>query len=318
VRLHRLIAILLLIESRGRMKAKELADALETSVRSIYRDIDVLAEAGIPIVTTTGPSGGIYLMEGYTINLKELHGEDVINLYLTGIGIYSGGQTESGLKLKNALLKLEKTLPATYQTDIRKARMRFYFDDTPWWTERVIVPCLEAVRSAVWRSQKINIKYRKLDGAYSSRILHPYGLVVKQGDWYLVAYCQEVEQIRTFKCERIAAVELLKEEFDIPADFALEYHWNNQETAFKQTCRETEYYPVVIRVGKWNANVLNKLEVTQVTSEGAELIVTVNMFGFDAACRDVLDLIGHVEIVEPVVLRQFVKDEIMRIQGMYR
>ncbi|AOK90456.1 hypothetical protein AOU00_11820 [Paenibacillus polymyxa] len=71
MRLHRLIAILLCIESRGRMKAKELALALETSVRSIYRDIDLLAEAGVPIVTASGPKGGIYLMEGYTANLKQ-------------------------------------------------------------------------------------------------------------------------------------------------------------------------------------------------------------------------------------------------------
>lgn len=318
MRLHRLIAILLLIESRGRMKAKELADALETSVRSIYRDIDVLAEAGIPIVTTTGPNGGIYLMEGYTVNLKELHGDDVINLYLTGIGIYSGGQTESGLKLKNALLKLEKTLPASYQTDIRKARTRFYFDDTPWWTERVIIPSLEALRSAVWRSQKINIQYRKVDGDYSFRILHPYGLVVKQGDWYLVAYCEEVQQIRTFKCERIVEVKLLEEKFEIPTHFSLENHWNNQQAAFKITCREKEYYPVVVRADEWKANVLNKLEIIHVTSNGNGLLATVNMFGFEAACRDVLDMIGHVEIIGPNELRQFVRDQLARIQGIYR
>lgn len=126
MRLHRLIAILLLIESRGKMKANELADALETSVRSIYRDIDVLAESGIPMVTTPGPGGGISLMEGYSINLQKLHGEEVVNLYLTGMGIPFDAQTESGLKLRNALLKLENTLPAAYQEDIHKAKTRFY------------------------------------------------------------------------------------------------------------------------------------------------------------------------------------------------
>lgn len=81
MRLHRLIAILLLVESRGKIKAKELAEALETSVRSIYRDIDVLAESGIPLVATTGPNGGIALMEGYTVNLRRLHGEEVVQLF---------------------------------------------------------------------------------------------------------------------------------------------------------------------------------------------------------------------------------------------
>lgn len=317
MRLHRLIAILLLIESRGRMKAKELAIALETSVRSIYRDIDVLAEAGIPVVTTPGPSGGIYLMEGYTVNLKELHGEDVINLYLTGMGIYSGGQTESGLKLKNALLKLEKTLPTSYQSDIRIARTRFYFDDTPWWTERVSIPCLETLRLVVWRSRKIGIQYRKVDGACSSRRLHPYGLVVKQGDWYLIAYCEEIRQIRTFKCERILVVELLEDEFEIPSEFSLEHYWNTQEVVFKQACLAEEHYPVVIRVSKENAKVLNNLETIQSTSDGNDLILTVNMDGYEAACRDVLELISYVEIIEPALLRQFVKEQINRIQQLY-
>lgn len=180
MRLHRLIAILLLVESRGKMKANDLAQALETSVRSIYRDIDVLAEAGIPLLSTPGPNGGISLMEGYTVNLNQLHGEDVINLYLTGMGIHAGGHTHSGLKLKTTLLKLEKTLPSSYQTDIQKAQRRFYFDDTPWWSERIEIPCLESIRTAVWRSQKLKIEYHKINRVISSRKLQPYGLVVKK------------------------------------------------------------------------------------------------------------------------------------------
>lgn len=125
VRVHRLIAIMLLIESRGRIKANELAAALETSVRSIYRDIDVLAEAGIPIVTATGPNGGISLMEGYIVNLKQLNGDELVHLYLTGLGFHHGRQKESTLKLKNAMLKLEKTLPPAYREDITKAKNVF-------------------------------------------------------------------------------------------------------------------------------------------------------------------------------------------------
>lgn len=125
MRLHRLIAILLLLESRGRMKANELSIALETSVRSIYRDIDVLAESGIPLVTTTGPNGGISLMEGYTVSLRRLHGEEVVQLFLTGMGMPAGGSGETSLLLKNALLKLEASLPAPYQEDIRTAQRRF-------------------------------------------------------------------------------------------------------------------------------------------------------------------------------------------------
>lgn len=317
MRLHRLIAIVLFIESRGKMKAKELALALETSVRSIYRDIDILAEAGIPIVTASGPNGGISLMEGYTVNLKQLNGEDVINLYLKGMGIYADGQSESGLKLTNALLKLEKTLPPPYQADIKKARARFFFDDAPWWTERAPIPCLEALRAAVWRSRKLWIDYSKVSGERSRRKVHPYGLVVKTAAWYLVAYCEDVQDIRTFKCERMLTVTPTAEEFEIPADFSLEEQWHRQADDFKQTRKEAEYYPVVMRVKPANEAVLKKLEVLQIREEEDCLLATVNMYSFEAACRDVLAIIAQTEILKPDMLRQYAKEKINSLQSLY-
>lgn len=317
MRLHRLIAILLLIESRGRMKANDLALALETSARSIYRDIDVLAEAGIPIVSTPGPKGGISLMEGYTVNLKQLNGEEVINLYLTGMGIYVGGQSESGLKLKTALLKLEKILPASFQPDIQKAQSRFLFDDTPWWTESIQIPCLESVRKVVWRTQKLKIQYSKVSGETSVRTLQPYGLVVKQGDWYLIAYCEEAKQIRTFKCERIASTQLLDEEYTIPQIFSLEGHWREQEGVFKQTRKEDELYPVLIRINVRYKALLQRLEVLECMDEDAELKVTVNMYTFESACSNVWSIIDRADIVEPFELRQYVKHKLKILQEQY-
>ncbi len=317
MRLHRLIAILLLLESRGKVKAKELANALETSVRSIYRDLDLLAEAGIPIMTATGPAGGIRLMEGYTVNLKQLNSDDVIHLYLTGMGIYAGGQSESGLKLTNALLKLEKTLPVAYQADIRKARARFYFDDTPWWTERVTIPCLEALRIAVWRSQKLRIEYRKVDGVCSTRNISPYGLVVKQADWYLVACCEDVGAIRTFKCERIVKAERTDEEFEVPDNFVLEDHWNRLESDFKRSCRETEHFPVILKMDRANQALLKRLDVIESAEQGDHFRVTVNLFSYEAACRAMLEMIAQVEVVEPDMLRQFVRTKVLELLAIY-
>ncbi|MNO43112.1 HTH domain protein [compost metagenome] len=317
MRLHRLIAILLLVESRGRVKANDLALALETSVRSIYRDIDVLAEAGIPLLSTPGPNGGFSLMEGYTVNLNQLHGEDVINLYLTGMGIHAGGHTPSGLKLKATLLKLEKTVPASYQTDIQKAQSRFYFDDTPWWSERSEIPCLESIRTAVWRSHKLWIEYHKVNGDLSSRKLQPYGLVVKKEEWYLIAYCEEVEQIRTFKCERIASTQLIDEEYVIPQDFSLERHWKQQERGFKQACKEEELYPVLIRVNKSCEASLHGMEIMNRVEEGDQITLTLNMYSYDSACTKVWGIMGLSEIVEPLQLRQYVKDQVNLLQGIY-
>jgi predicted DNA-binding transcriptional regulator YafY len=316
--LHRLIAILLLMESRGRIKAKDLAAALETSVRTIYRDIDILAEAGIPIATETGPYGGIHLMEGYTVNLKQLRGDDVIHLYLTGMGIHSDGHSESGLKLKNALLKLEKSLPEAYQTDIRKAKARFYFDETPWWTKRTPIACLETLRPAVWHSRKAVIQYRKTNGQRSARIVHPYGLVVKMTDWYLVAFCERAEAIRTLKCERIEQAELLNEEFAIPPDFSLEAHWKTQHEEFISVRKEQEHCPVLLKVRKDKTGILNKLDLLYFKEEQDHVLTAVNMHRYDCARSEVGWLIGQAEILEPQALREYAREEIRQLHMMYQ
>lgn len=91
-----------------------------------------------------------------------------------------------------------------------------------------------------------------------------------------------------------------------------------QETAFKQLCAEKEYYPVLIRTNKKQAEIIAKrMEIIQSVQEGAHFILTVNMYSYEAACRDAMDWIGRVEVVEPVILRQFVKEEINRLQRIY-
>ncbi|WP_405113555.1 WYL domain-containing protein [Paenibacillus sp. FSL K6-1217] len=317
MRLHRLIAILLLVESRGKMKAKELAEALETSVRSIYRDIDVLAESGIPLVSTTGPNGGISLMEGYTVNLRRLHGEEVVQLFLTGRGMPAGGADGASLLLQNALLKLEASLPAPYQEDIRTALSRFLFDAEPWWSTQPEVPYLEALRTAVWRGRMLMAEYRKVNGETSLRKLHPYGLIVKQGEWYLAAYCERAGEVRTFKCERFTAVTLLEETYAISEQFSLQAYWSQAELSFVQTSRAREFYPVVIRTGIKNEQMLQGLEIMNTESEGEAQLVTVNMYDYSSACVSVLPLMVHAEIVGPPELREYVSSQVQEWNHIY-
>ncbi|WP_379127025.1 helix-turn-helix transcriptional regulator [Paenibacillus sp. sgz500958] len=311
------MAILLLLESRGKLRASELASALETSVRSIYRDIDVLSESGIPLLSTPGPNGGISLMEGYTVNLKQLHGDDVIQLYLTGMGIYSGGGSDSALRLKNALLKLEKTLPHAYQSDISKAKKRFLFDETPWWSERPAVPFLEEIRTALWRTETIKVTYCKVTRDCSTRTLEPYGLVVKQMDWYLIAYCHEAGDIRTFKCERIQSVVHLSEFYEIPATFSLEQYWRSQQLIFKQSRREEEMYPVVIRADKNYENMLQTLEVLELSDDGEGFRATINMYSYEDACKLIAPIFGQAEIIGPEEMRFFAKERLLYLSQLY-
>ena len=232
MRLHRLIAILLLLESRGKLKARELADALETSERTIHRDVATLCEAGIPIHAIAGPAGGFRLMEGYTSHLPQLHPNEAVGLFLRGIGMDPSEQREAHLDLQRALGHLESRLPARYRRDVRVAQKRFYFDPTPWWEGVPVSDHLDVLRQGVWHSRKVALEYENAARRKSRRIVRPYGLVVKTTHWYLVAYCEARKAVRTFSVYRITGAELLEETFTWPKDFSLESYWRKRAREF--------------------------------------------------------------------------------------
>lgn len=236
MRLHRLIAILLLLESRKLVKAKDLAEALEASERTIYRDIEVLCEAGIPIAATSGPTGGFSLMSGYSISTRDLQGDDVVNLYLSGIGVRPEQHTDASVRLTEAILRLERSLPQEFLPDVEKARERFFFDPAPWWKERPELRFMDTLRRAVWDTRKLRLVYEKRSRHQqerTERVVRPYGLVVKSMDWYLVAWCEERSDLRVFRCDRVLGAELLDETFAIADSFSLSDYWQQWTENFK-------------------------------------------------------------------------------------
>lgn len=314
MRLHRLIAILLLIESRGQMKAKELAYALETSVRTVYRDIETLCQAGIPIATTTGPNGGVCFMEGYTTKLYNLQEEEAVNLYLTGATVYKG---DTGKNLKYALSNLEKMLPAEYSEDIKLAKDRFYFDEYPWWDKKPELHHMDVLRKSVWNTKKLRVKYRKINNEISARELLPYGLVVKAMEWYLVAFCTISNSIRTFKCERIIEAEIIDSTFQIQNDFNLERYWKESEKMFKNICSENEQYHVLLKLCKSHSDILKKCEVLKTYEKDEYIFAEINMHKFEYACREVDEIIWDTEILSPIELRNFVKNKVEAVIKKY-
>lgn len=232
MRLHRLLAILLLLESRRQLKARELAAALETSERTIHRDIDTLCEAGLPIQAIAGRAGGFRLMEGYTSHLPVLPREEAIGLFLRGIGMSPAEQAEAHGDLRLALRRLEERLPAHFRPDVRIATKRFYFDPTPWWEDTPVSYHLDTLRQAVWHSRKVSIEYEDAARQATSRTVRPYGLVVKMMQWYLVGFCELRGAVRTFNVWRIENAVLLEESFELPDDFSLEGYWQAHARTF--------------------------------------------------------------------------------------
>jgi predicted DNA-binding transcriptional regulator YafY len=300
------------------IKAREIAAKLEISLRTVYRDIDSLCEAGIPLTTTPGPNGGIYLMEGYTGGIGHLQEEDIINLYINSIGIIPDKQSDMAMNLNNTLMKLQKNLSPNQITELNRIKKRFYFDDAFWWGESHGLNDIDIIIYAVLQSKGLEITYTKYNGAKSIRRVHPYGIVVKRMDWYLVAYCEKNKTIRTFKCHRILGSKISNEFFEVPDDFAIEEYWSDAESTFKNSCTQKEKYPVVIKLQKSKGDFLENLEVLEIKVDEDYIVATVNMYGYQFAVDDIMKIIRYAEVIKPIELRAFVESELSRILLKYK
>ena len=243
MRADRLLQMLLLLQNRGRMTASELASELEVSVRTVYRDAEALAASGVPVYAERGPEGGYRLLEGYRTRLTGLTGEEADSLWLAGMPA-AAAELGLGAELTTAQLKLRAALPAQLAERTRRVQERFHLDAPAWFRDADPVPHLARVAEAVWEQRVLRVHYRRWRGEVR-RELHPLGLVLKGGIWYLVARSgehpgragetgdaggageagQDGRAVRTYRVSRILALDGPGERFERPADFDLAAYW---------------------------------------------------------------------------------------------
>jgi len=226
MRASRLLSLLLLLQTRGRMTAQELAGELEVSMRTVYRDVDSLAAAGVPVYADRGPTGGYQLVDGYRTRLTGLTAGEAESLSLAGM---PGPAAELGLGsvLAAAQLKLMAALPPELRSRAGRIAECFHLDAPAWFQDADRPEHLAAVADAVWNQRRIRVRYERWRGEVA-RQLEPLGVVLKGGIWYLVARASEgVGDARTYRVSRILALEVLDERFERPAGFALAEYWQS-------------------------------------------------------------------------------------------
>jgi len=222
VRASRIVQLLLLLQTRGRLTAAQLATELEVSVRTVYRDVDALHSAGVPLYGEAGHAGGYQLVDGYRTRLTGLTEPEAESLFLTGL---PGAARDLGLgsEVAAAWLKLTASLPPDLRDRATRIRERFHLDAPAWYHEPDDAPALAAAADAVWRERRIRIRYHRWRAPREvDRTLDPYGLVLKSGRWYLVGASRRVS---TYRVSAIQSLEVLDEPFTRPTGFDLGAYW---------------------------------------------------------------------------------------------
>src|SRR5579864_7856133 len=296
----RLLAMLLLLQARGRMCAREISKELEVSQRTVYRDLDALSSAGVPVHAERGVAGGIVLADGYRKALTQFNEDELRALFISGdnpladIGI--------GDRRSHALEKLAGALPLAQRKAVELMRQRVYVDPRRWKQSEQPREHLAALRRAIWEDRRVRLHYKDRDRKATVRSIDPMGLVAKAGVWYLAA--RSKGEMRTCRAERILKVEPLEERFERPADFDLNAFWHAWAAQYEQSLPT---YAVLLRVKAdalddisafWQADV-----VGGIAGAGSDRLVRVTFPVVEAAIHQLVAWGKKAAVVEPKELR---------------
>lgn len=292
MRESRLFKIIYYLLDKGMATAAELAERFEVSVRTIYRDIDALSSAGIPIYTEMGRGGGIRLLSDFVMDqtvISEQEKREILSA-LRGMEMVSGSSDKDMIEKLSALFRVR----AVDWLDVDFSR----WGDKPRDNERFTV-----LKSAILQNRCVMIMYADSFGRTDERVIQPLQLFYKSKDWYLKAYCRLKKDFRLFKLNRILAWEILEESF-VPMEVP------EFDDAHGQPSTR-----VILRFPKEMAyRVYDEFDIDQIRSEdNGDMVVTAKM-PEDAWLTGYLLSFGtQVEIVEPAYLRGIIAAEAKRI-----
>jgi predicted DNA-binding transcriptional regulator YafY len=317
MRADRLLSILLLLQTHGRIPAGKLAKELEVSERTVYRDIDALSNAGIPVYGEPGPDGGYSLLDNYRTRLTGLTDKEIRALFMLGIPdpLMKLGV---GQEIKTALLKLSAALPEEHVKTEQFIRQRFYLDSTWWQQGDEALPLLRIIHQAVLKDKKLRIKFRLPFPAEMEQIVEPYGLVAKAGVWYLVYSVHG--SWRTSRVDSLLEATPYEEAFKRVPDFDLAGFWEEwrtrQEeslTSFSAVVLTTEEFLPVLKMHFGNAE---PIEPSPEEYRG-RIAVKLQFQSIEAARDRILGLGGIIEVLEPRALQRSVLDYAEQIVNLY-
>ncbi len=215
MKIDRLVSIIMTLLDKKRIGARELADMYEVSPRTIYRDIEAINMAGIPVRSISGVGGGFEIMPEYKIDKKVFSAADLSAIL---IGLSSLSNMVRGEEVVHALAKVKSFIPAEKAKDIEIKTNQICIDLSPWIGNRNIRPYLEIIKTAIQDYKLLSFAYTAHHGNKTVRIVEPYQLVLKGSHWYFQGYCHIRNDYRLFRLSRMAELQMKQETF-LPRDY---------------------------------------------------------------------------------------------------
>jgi predicted DNA-binding transcriptional regulator YafY len=311
-----MMTLLLHLQVRGQANGTELARLLEVSERTVQRDVEALAAAGVPVRSTRGPAGGYRLDGGYRTRLTGVGLDEAGALAFLGL---AGPAEQLGLGevLEGARIKVWASLTGEARDRAGRTAERFHLDPVRWFSTPEPVPRLADLAQAVWRDRRVRMEYVR-SGRVSTREVDPLGLVLAGGEWYLVAL-REAER-RTYRVSRIREVELLDEPVARPDGFDLAESWGEARRELED--ERDRAVEVTVRVAaralerlRWQVPVHGQALIPLTATGEVELTLPFDDEWW--AIRTVLSLGSAIEVVRPESMRKLVAEEVRGAAARY-
>lgn len=318
VRASRMMALLLHLQVRGHATGPELARRLDVSERTVQRDVEALAAAGVPVRSARGPAGGYSLDGGYRTRLTGVGLDEAGALAFLGL---AGPADQLGLGelLEGARVKVWASLTGEARDRAVRSLERFHLDPVRWFGTPEPVPCLTTLADAVWRDRVVRVRYLR-GGQPATRELTPLGLVLAAGDWYLMAV-RDGGPPRTYRVSRVQEAEVLDDRPAVrPPDFDLAGAWARARAELED--ESATAVEVTLRV---SARALPRLRRSvpvhgqhrvPLAAEG-EVELTVPFDDEEWARVSVLSLGSAAEVLAPPALREAVAAEVRAAASRY-
>lgn len=304
VRADRLLAIVLLLQTHGRVTVGQLAGRLEVTERTIRRDLDALSAAGVPVYSQRGRGGGWRLLGGHRIDLSALTSQEAEAVFLVAAAPAPAGLGIEG-SLASALRKLLAALPEGTRQGAIGAQRAMHLDHTPWGRRAEEPPALLAhLRAAVVTALEVDLTYAKPGRPPDTRRVQPYGLVSKSGVWYLLAGTDA--GVRTFRASRVVGVVATGDRAEVPPDLELGRAWREATEILADwpggigvelLVEAGAGDEVAAALGGWS-----RLHEVEGGGSGRRLVVRFPTA--EAAARDLVGLRHRVRVVGPDEVRE--------------
>jgi len=327
MRAGRLLSMLMLLQTRGRLTAPALAAELEVSVRTILRDIDHLSAAGVPVYAERGRDGGFCLRAGWSTELTGLTDSEAQALLLAGL---PAAATELGLgnAAASARLKVLAAVPTALRDDAQRIASRLHIDPLDWYRAATPPEHLQSVAHAVWHQREVSIHYESWAG-HKQRIIKPLGMVLKAGNWYVVALPaatgpKQSGDPRTYRLSNIRQLRDNERGFRYPQRFRLAEYWRAQTRRFEQEIlTDTATLRVTSRGLRWLQEIssaVSEAAVRSATPDANDPVwqqVQVPIESIEHAARQFLGAGAEVQVLAPESLRVHMRQTILAMAAIY-